>query len=179
MKDEIKLAYVLKASIKRLDKDLYEVEDTELAFALIYDKDKVEGSVMPVDDTEFVFAGSSSSSSGSFLFFLFLFLALDAGEGYGVGGGREEGSEFGSVEKVADAVGTLGDEAVDESDERLLSCGWELRVEFGQPSLAMVVDDEHGADCHADCGCVCGCGGLKRGGGGWGAVSSQVNVKLC
>lgn len=75
-------------------------------------------------------------------------IGVNAFESHCVCRGWEESGQLGSVEKVAHAVGSFGDQAKDLFDERLLPRGGKLGVELGQSRLAMVVDDERCSYCH-------------------------------
>ena len=49
MKDEVQLADILEALVHRLDKDLDQVQDAELALRRVHGKHKVQGGVVAVD----------------------------------------------------------------------------------------------------------------------------------
>mmetsp|Transcript_25124 Transcript_25124/g.78850 ORF Transcript_25124/g.78850 Transcript_25124/m.78850 type:complete len:282 (-) Transcript_25124:168-1013(-) len=54
VEDEVQLADVLEALVERLDEDLDEVEDAEVALLLVHGEDEVERRVVPVDELHVV-----------------------------------------------------------------------------------------------------------------------------
>jgi len=49
VKDEVKLANIFETFVERFNKDLNQVEDSKLRLRAVDAEDKVEGSVVPVD----------------------------------------------------------------------------------------------------------------------------------
>ena len=48
--NDVQFTYVLEALVQRLHKNLYQIKDAQIALLLIDRKDKVKGSIMPVND---------------------------------------------------------------------------------------------------------------------------------